>query len=113
MPAVYSQVDSSVDRVDRSSQFYNLPPRFYNQEKSIVMIAAQPDRLDRLEALAEKNLVAIEKLTKDIETQREESKDLGLRFGYYQQSMQSVINLAFSLIASATISVFITVVLKR
>lgn len=84
------------------------------------MTAAQPDRLDRLEALAEKNLIAIEKnsiaidkLTKDIETQREESKDLGSRFGYYQQSMQSVINLAFSLIASATISVFITVVLKR
>lgn len=91
------------------------------------MTAAQPDRLDRLEALAEKNLIAIEKnsaaieknsiaidqLTKDIEIQREESKDLGSRFGYYQQSMQSVINLAFSLIASATISVFITVVLKR
>lgn len=91
------------------------------------MTAAQPDRLDRLEALAEKNLIAIEKnsvaieknsmaidkLTKDIEAQREEAKELGSRFGYYQQSMQSVINLAFSLIASATISVFITVVLKR
>jgi hypothetical protein len=85
------------------------------------MDASQPpDRLDRLEALAEKNLIAIEKnsvaidkLTKDIEQQREESKELGFRFGYYQQSTQAVINLAFSLIASATISVFITVVLKR
>jgi hypothetical protein len=77
------------------------------------MTQAQPDRLDRLEVLAEKNLVAIEKLTRDIEIQRAEAKDLGSRFGYYQQSMQSVINLAFSLIASATISVFITVVLKR
>lgn len=71
------------------------------------------DRLDRIEALVEKNSVAIEKLTRDIEQQREEAKELGMRFGYYQQSMQSVINLAFSLIASATISVFITVVLKR
>jgi hypothetical protein len=84
------------------------------------MTAAQPDRLDRIEAslerteiLAEKNAIAIDKLTRDIEEQRQESKDLGSRFGYYQQSTQSVINLAFSLIASATISVFITVVLKR
>jgi hypothetical protein len=52
-------------------------------------------------------------ITKDIEQQREEAKELGLRFGYYQHSTQCVINLAFSLIASATISVFITVILKR
>ncbi len=78
------------------------------------------DRLDRIEAivernseLVEKNSAAIEKLTRDIDQQREEAKELGLRFGYYQQSTQSIINLAFSLIASATISVFITVVLKR
>lgn len=84
------------------------------------MTATQPDRLDRIEALveqtaalADKNAIAIDKLTKDIEEQRQESKDLSSRFGYYQQSTQSVINLAFSLIASATISVFITVILKR
>ncbi|MCG9891079.1 MAG: hypothetical protein MH252_08390 [Thermosynechococcaceae cyanobacterium MS004] len=77
------------------------------------MTASQPDRLDRLEALAEQNLIAIDKLTKDIEEQRQEAKELGLRFGYYQQSTQAIVNLAFSLIASATISVFITVVLKR
>lgn len=77
------------------------------------MNATEPSRLDRLEALAEKNLIAIDKLTKDIDQQREESKELGLRFGYYQQSTQAIVNLAFSLIASATISVFITVVLKR
>lgn len=84
------------------------------------MTTAQPDRLDRIEAslerteaLAAKNAIAIEKLTKDIEEQRKESKDLGSRFGYYQQSSQAIVNLAFSLVASATISVFITVVLKR
>jgi hypothetical protein len=77
------------------------------------MTAVQPDRLDRLEALAERNLIAIDKLTKNIEAQRQESKELGFRFGYYQQSTQAIVNLAFSLIASATISVFITVVLKR
>lgn len=77
------------------------------------MTTNQPDRLDRIEAIVEKNSVAIDKLTKDIEKQREEAKELGMRFGYYQQSTQSIINLAFSMIASATISVFITVVLKR
>ena len=84
------------------------------------MTTAQPDRLDRIEsslerteALAALNAIAIEKLTKDIEEQRQEAKDLGLRFGYYQQSTQAIVNLAFSLVASATISVFITVVLKR
>ncbi|MGB8701908.1 MAG: hypothetical protein WCD18_21035 [Thermosynechococcaceae cyanobacterium] len=77
------------------------------------MNQTQPDRLDRLEALAEQNLIAIDKLTKDIEEQRQEAKELGIRFGYYQQSTQAIVNLAFSLIASATISVFITVVLKR
>jgi hypothetical protein len=91
------------------------------------MTAAQPDRLDRIEALIEKtaaqtdknavqiekNIAAIDKLTKDIDEQRQESKELGSRFGYYQQSTQAIVNLAFSLIASATISVFITVVLKR
>jgi hypothetical protein len=78
-----------------------------------LMAAAQTDRLDRIEALVEKNATAIDKLTKDIEEQRQEAKELGLRFGYYQQSTQAVINLAFSLIASAAISVFITVVLKQ
>ncbi len=77
------------------------------------MNATEPSRLDRFEALAEKNLIAIDKLTRDINQQREESKELGLRFGYYQQSTQAIVNLAFSPIASATISVFITVVLKR
>lgn len=84
------------------------------------MTQTKPDRLDRIEALVEKNSIAIEKnsdaiekLTKDIEQQREEAKELGYRFGYYQQSTQAIVNLAFSLIASATISIFITVVLKR
>ena len=55
----------------------------------------------------------VNKLTEDVQLLREESKDLGSRFGYYQQSTQAVVNLAFSLIASATVSVFITAILKR
>ncbi len=63
-------------------------------------------RLDRIE-------IAIEKLTKDVDELRQESKELGTRFGYYQQSSQAIVNLAFSLVASATVSVFITTILKR
>jgi hypothetical protein len=77
------------------------------------MPPTQPDRLDRIEELVERNSAAIEKLTLDIDKLLDESKDLSTRFGYYQQSTQAIVNLAFSLIASATISVFITVVLKR
>jgi hypothetical protein len=47
------------------------------------MNTTEPSCLDRLEALAEKNMIAIDKLTRDIDQQREESKELGLRFGYY------------------------------
>ena len=50
----------------------------------------------------------VNKLIEESERQRQEAKELGLRFGYYQQSTQAVVNLAFSLVASATISVFIT-----
>jgi chemotaxis regulatin CheY-phosphate phosphatase CheZ len=84
------------------------------------MTQAQPDRLDRLEALVERNSTAIENLTSkvdrisdEVDKLREESKELGIRFGYYQQSTSAIVNLAFSLIASATVSIFITVVLKR
>jgi cell division septum initiation protein DivIVA len=71
-----------------------------------VQASNEQSRLDRIE-------IAIEKLTKDVDELRQESKDLGTRFGYYQQSTQAIVNLAFSLVASATVSVFITTILKR
>ncbi|MBW4550302.1 MAG: hypothetical protein KME35_04230 [Aphanocapsa sp. GSE-SYN-MK-11-07L] len=66
----------------------------------------ESSRLDRIE-------IAIEKLTKDIDELRQESKDLGTRFGFYQQSTQAIVNLAFSLVASATVSVFVTGLLRH
>jgi predicted ribosome quality control (RQC) complex YloA/Tae2 family protein len=84
-------------------------------------------RLDRIEALVERNSQQIQKLTEDIDKQREEAKqqreeaekqrqeakELGLKFQFYQQSTSAIVNLAFSLIASVTVSVFITTILKR
>jgi len=52
-------------------------------------------------------------ISESIRQLRDESRELGSRFGYYQQSTQAIVNLAFSLIASATVSIFITTILKR
>jgi hypothetical protein len=73
---------------------------------------ASENRLDRIEALVETLALKVDKLTDDIDKQREETKELGLKFQFYQQSTQAIVNLAFSLIASATVSVFITTIVK-
>jgi hypothetical protein len=48
----------------------------------------------------------IETLTKDVELSNE-------RFSNYQQAVQWVVQLAFSLIASATVTIIITSVFKK
>jgi F0F1-type ATP synthase assembly protein I len=74
---------------------------------------AAPSGLDRIDERINRLTANIEQLTEDIKQRRDESKDLGARFGYYQQSTQTIVNLAFSLIASTTVSVFIAAILKR
>jgi lipopolysaccharide export LptBFGC system permease protein LptF len=44
---------------------------------------------------------------------REESKEQGIRFATYQQSSQWVVNLAFALIASATITTLASAIFRR
>lgn len=63
------------------------------------------DRLSRIEALVEKNSEAIAKLT-------EESREQSIRFSAYQQASQWVVNLAFGLLATATITTIVTAVLR-
>ncbi|MGF1571268.1 MAG: hypothetical protein ACFCVD_24870 [Nodosilinea sp.] len=82
-------------------------------------MTASSDRLDRIEALVEKNSEAIEKNNKAIEKnsaaiQRltEESKELNIRFAAYQQASQWVVNLAFGLLATATITTIVTAVIR-
>jgi len=70
------------------------------------------DRLDRLAESTERLQTTTEKLQASIQELREESKDLSTRFGYYQQSTQAIVNLAFSLIASATAAVFVSEILR-
>lgn len=62
--------------------------------------------LDKLADETKENTAAIKEL-------REESKEQGIRFSTYQQSSQWVVNLAFALIASATVTTIVTTVFRR
>lgn len=54
----------------------------------------------------------LDKLTEDVEHLSSEMKRFDERFSDYRQATQWVVQLAFTLIASATITVIITSVLK-
>jgi hypothetical protein len=64
------------------------------------------EMLDKLADETKENTAAIKEL-------REESKEQGIRFSAYQQSSQWVVNLAFALIASATVTTIVTTVFRR
>ena len=64
------------------------------------------EMLDKLAEAVAKNTEAIEKLT-------EESKELNIRFTAYQQASQWVVNLAFGLLATATITTIVSAVARR
>jgi hypothetical protein len=51
--------------------------------------------------------------TDAIKQLREESKEQGIRFAAYQQSSQWVVNLAFALIASATVTTLASSIFRR
>jgi uncharacterized protein YaaN involved in tellurite resistance len=64
------------------------------------------EMLDKLAELAKENSESIKQL-------REESKELNIRFSTYQQASQWVVNLAFGLLATATITTIITAVFRK
>ncbi|NJL45033.1 MAG: hypothetical protein HC922_03365 [Leptolyngbyaceae cyanobacterium SM2_3_12] len=63
------------------------------------------ERLDRLQA-------SDSQLKEDVGQLREQVERFNDRFSNYQQATQWVVQLAFTLIASATITVLVTTVLK-
>lgn len=78
------------------------------------------EMLDRLAETTRDNAEAIRELREEakqnadsIRELREEAKEQGLRFTYYQQSSQWVVNLAFGLIASATVTTIIAAIYRR
>jgi lipopolysaccharide export LptBFGC system permease protein LptF len=64
------------------------------------------EMLDKLAGDIKENTDAIKLL-------REESKEQGIRFAAYQQSSQWVVNLAFALIASATVTTLASAIFRR
>lgn len=64
------------------------------------------DRLDRIER-------KLDQLSSDFGKLSNEVKTFDTRFGNYQQATQWVVQLAFTLITSATVTVIITSVLRR
>jgi hypothetical protein len=75
-------------------------------------MTASSDRLDRIEVLVEKNSKAIENNSRAIQKLTEESKELTIRFAVYQQASQWVGNLAFGLLATATITTIVAAVIR-
>jgi regulator of replication initiation timing len=78
------------------------------------------NRLDRIEGKLDKltdrveNLnTHVDKLTTDVGKLTVDSEKFSDRFGNYQQATQWVVQLAFTLIASATITVIITSILRK
>lgn len=62
---------------------------------------------------AEKLEVNVGKLEEAVNELRQESKELNIRFSAYQQASQWVVNLAFGLLATATITTIVSAVFRR
>jgi uncharacterized protein YjgD (DUF1641 family) len=71
------------------------------------------EMLDKLAEAVAKNVEAIDKNTEAIDKLTEESKELNIRFTAYQQASQWVVNLAFGLLATATITTIVSAVARK
>ncbi|WP_404790956.1 hypothetical protein [Altericista sp. CCNU0014] len=71
------------------------------------------EMLDKLAELTARNASAIDKNTAAIDKLAEEEKELNIRFSAYQQASQWVVNLAFGLLATATITTIVTAVFRK
>ncbi len=69
--------------------------------------------LDKLAEKIDRNANAIDKLSENINKLAEESKESSIRFTAYQQASQWVVNLAFGLLATATITTIVTAVFRK
>ncbi|MGB3262969.1 MAG: hypothetical protein WBA89_03345 [Microcoleus sp.] len=71
------------------------------------------EKLDRLSTDVEKLSAEVEKLSTDVEKTNDKTDRFNDKFDNYQKATQWVVQLAFTLIASATITVIITSVLRK
>ena len=71
--------------------------------------ATLEDGVEKLDHLS----TVLDKLSTDVDKLSRDSEKFNDRFSNYQQATQWVVQLAFTLIASATITIIITAVLRK
>jgi len=71
------------------------------------------DMLDKLAESIKENAEVTKENGSYIKQLRDESKELSIRFTAYQQASQWVVNLAFGLLATATLTSIISAVFRR
>ncbi|MBF2026285.1 MAG: hypothetical protein IGS48_05900 [Oscillatoriales cyanobacterium C42_A2020_001] len=71
------------------------------------------EKLDSLSGNQEQLSQKVEQLSQDVERYGQDQEKFNNRFDNYQKATQWVVQLAFTLIASATLTVIITAVFKR
>lgn len=71
------------------------------------------ERLDKIENSLEKLVTEIDHLSKDVETLRQETVKTNDKVEIYQKASQQVVNLAFSLILTATITIVAQVIVNH
>ena len=71
------------------------------------------EMLDKLAESVKEIGHKIEQNAEAIRELRQETKEQGIRFSAYQQASQWVVNLAFGLLATATITTIVSAVIRR
>lgn len=71
------------------------------------------EMVDQLAASVKELRDDFKEIAASVKELRDESKELNIRFSAYQQSFQQVVNLAFGLLATATITTIVTAVLRK
>ncbi|WP_199245456.1 hypothetical protein [[Phormidium] sp. ETS-05] len=84
--------------------------RTANQEPTLADVI---EKLDELSTDVDKLTTEVDKLTTEVDKLSRDSEKFNDRFANYQQAMPWVVQLAFTLIASATITIIISSVLRR
>jgi outer membrane murein-binding lipoprotein Lpp len=71
------------------------------------------EKLDSLSTTVSQLATTVRQLSTDVETLSTDSKRFDERFADYRQATQWMVQLAFTLIASATITVILSTVLRK
>lgn len=78
-----------------------------------VMLEQLADAVRELRTDVQDLTASVRELRDESKAQRDESKALNIRFSAYQQASQWVVNLAFGLLATATITTIVSAVVRR